>query len=188
MCLSLACSPTGEAQSWEGRAAEDHGWEGEGAPCETWGTRIHTLAYTCLNSKEFKHVHKSYTHTLTLCSDCFNRQRGRKGRRLMLRRRQMRSPRRSLPWLAWAPSTAATCRRWFFSPNFWHAIPPRVCIFKIGGNEYYKNMTYVWVWLVALQADSKRGKKQTEREKKKKILAERRKPLNIDHLSEDKLK
>lgn len=42
---------------------------------------------------------------------------------------------------------------------------------------------------VVLQADSKKGgKKQTEREKKKKILAERRKPLNIDHLSEDKLK
>uniref|UniRef100_A0A9J7YDC0 Troponin T2e, cardiac n=2 Tax=Cyprinus carpio TaxID=7962 RepID=A0A9J7YDC0_CYPCA len=34
----------------------------------------------------------------------------------------------------------------------------------------------------------KGAKKQTEREKKRKILAERRKPLNIDHLSEDKLK
>ncbi|XP_051548135.1 troponin T, cardiac muscle isoforms-like [Myxocyprinus asiaticus] len=34
----------------------------------------------------------------------------------------------------------------------------------------------------------KGAKKQTEREKKKKILAERRKPLNTDHLSEDKLK
>uniref|UniRef100_A0A3P8WCD8 Troponin T, cardiac muscle isoforms-like n=1 Tax=Cynoglossus semilaevis TaxID=244447 RepID=A0A3P8WCD8_CYNSE len=30
--------------------------------------------------------------------------------------------------------------------------------------------------------------KQTEREKKKKILAERRKQLNVDHLNEDKLK
>lgn len=39
------------------------------------------------------------------------------------------------------------------------------------------------------QADQKRGgKKETEREKKKKILAARRKALNIDHLSEDKLK
>lgn len=39
------------------------------------------------------------------------------------------------------------------------------------------------------QADGRKGgKKQTEREKKKKVLAERRKPLNIDHLSEDKLK
>ncbi|XP_053093059.1 troponin T type 3a (skeletal, fast) isoform X4 [Pangasianodon hypophthalmus] len=39
------------------------------------------------------------------------------------------------------------------------------------------------------KADSKRGgKKQTEREKKRKILAERRKPLNIDHLNEDKLR
>lgn len=38
------------------------------------------------------------------------------------------------------------------------------------------------------QADQKRGKKQTAREMKKKILAERRKPLNIDHLSEDKLR
>ncbi|KAI2648205.1 Troponin T, fast skeletal muscle isoforms [Labeo rohita] len=39
------------------------------------------------------------------------------------------------------------------------------------------------------RADAKKGgKKQTEREKKKKILAERRKPLNVDHLSEDKLR
>lgn len=38
------------------------------------------------------------------------------------------------------------------------------------------------------RADQKRGKKQTEREKKKKILAERRKPLNIDHLNEEKIR
>nr|XP_014434882.1 troponin T, fast skeletal muscle isoform X3 [Pelodiscus sinensis] len=38
------------------------------------------------------------------------------------------------------------------------------------------------------KADQKRGKKQTAREMKKKILAERRKPLNIDHLNEDKLR
>lgn len=39
------------------------------------------------------------------------------------------------------------------------------------------------------QGEGRKGaKKQTEREKKKKILADRRKPLNIDHLSEDKLK
>ncbi|XP_016775615.2 troponin T, fast skeletal muscle isoform X1 [Pan troglodytes] len=38
------------------------------------------------------------------------------------------------------------------------------------------------------KADQKRGKKQTAREMKKKILAERRKPLNIDHLGEDKLR
>ncbi|CAN0422656.1 unnamed protein product [Lampetra fluviatilis] len=34
----------------------------------------------------------------------------------------------------------------------------------------------------------RKGKKVTEREKKRKILGERRKALNIDHLSEDKLK
>ena len=33
---------------------------------------------------------------------------------------------------------------------------------------------------------SKPNKRQTEREKKRKILADRRKPLNIDHLSNDK--
>lgn len=42
--------------------------------------------------------------------------------------------------------------------------------------------------MVSSQADQKRGKKQTARELKKKILAERRKPLNIDHMSEDKLR
>ncbi|XP_043932074.1 troponin T, cardiac muscle isoforms-like [Protopterus annectens] len=38
------------------------------------------------------------------------------------------------------------------------------------------------------KTEKKCGKKQTEREKKKKILAERRKPLNIDNMAEDKLK
>uniref|UniRef100_A0A3Q4M1P4 Troponin T2e, cardiac n=1 Tax=Neolamprologus brichardi TaxID=32507 RepID=A0A3Q4M1P4_NEOBR len=38
-------------------------------------------------------------------------------------------------------------------------------------------------------SDGKRGaKKQTEREKKRKILAERKKPLNVERLNEDKLK
>ncbi|XP_017282249.1 troponin T, fast skeletal muscle isoforms isoform X5 [Kryptolebias marmoratus] len=36
--------------------------------------------------------------------------------------------------------------------------------------------------------DQKRGKKQTEREKKKKVLAERLKPLNVDSLSDDQLR
>ncbi|CAL8242253.1 unnamed protein product [Merluccius merluccius] len=37
--------------------------------------------------------------------------------------------------------------------------------------------------------DIKKGaKKQTEREKKRKILADRRKPLNMEHLNEDKVK
>ncbi|XP_032379088.1 troponin T2d, cardiac isoform X1 [Etheostoma spectabile] len=37
--------------------------------------------------------------------------------------------------------------------------------------------------------DNRKGaKKQTEREKKKKILADRRKALNVDHLNEEKLK
>ncbi|XP_029986795.1 troponin T, fast skeletal muscle isoforms-like isoform X1 [Sphaeramia orbicularis] len=38
------------------------------------------------------------------------------------------------------------------------------------------------------RVEGKRGKKQTEREKKKKVLAERCKPLNIENFSEDKLK
>ncbi|XP_042320900.1 troponin T, cardiac muscle isoform X5 [Sceloporus undulatus] len=38
------------------------------------------------------------------------------------------------------------------------------------------------------KTEKKSGKKQTEREKKKKILSERRKPFNIDHLNEDKLR
>ncbi|XP_039880740.1 troponin T, fast skeletal muscle isoforms-like isoform X1 [Simochromis diagramma] len=36
--------------------------------------------------------------------------------------------------------------------------------------------------------EQRRGKKQTEREKKKKVLAERCKPLNVDNLSDDKLR
>lgn len=37
------------------------------------------------------------------------------------------------------------------------------------------------------KVEPKRGKKLTEREKKTKILMERRKPLNIDHLNQEKL-
>ncbi|NXJ68455.1 TNNT2 protein, partial [Rostratula benghalensis] len=38
------------------------------------------------------------------------------------------------------------------------------------------------------KSEKKGGKRQTEREKKKKILSERRKPLNIDHLNEERLR
>ncbi|XP_068442538.1 troponin T2c, cardiac [Clinocottus analis] len=37
------------------------------------------------------------------------------------------------------------------------------------------------------KVDQKKGKKLTAREEKKKLLMERRKPLNIDHLNQDKL-
>ncbi|KAG7240701.1 hypothetical protein INR49_026590 [Caranx melampygus] len=50
------------------------------------------------------------------------------------------------------------------------------------------NMTQQYAGVQQRQDGKKGAKKQTEREKKRKILAERRKPLNIDHLSEDKLK
>ncbi|KAL0962745.1 hypothetical protein UPYG_G00344820 [Umbra pygmaea] len=50
------------------------------------------------------------------------------------------------------------------------------------------NMTHTYAGIQQKQ-DGKRGaKKQTEREKKKKILADRKKPLVIEHLTEDKLK
>uniref|UniRef100_A0A8C2WLH1 Troponin T3, fast skeletal type n=1 Tax=Cyclopterus lumpus TaxID=8103 RepID=A0A8C2WLH1_CYCLU len=38
------------------------------------------------------------------------------------------------------------------------------------------------------KVEQKRGKKQTEREKKKKIMSERCKPLNVDGFSEDNLR
>ncbi|CAH2319150.1 troponin T, slow skeletal muscle isoform X1 [Pelobates cultripes] len=39
-----------------------------------------------------------------------------------------------------------------------------------------------------VKAEQKRGKRQTGREMKRKILAERHKPLNIDHMNENQLK
>ncbi|KAJ8249923.1 hypothetical protein COCON_G00231390 [Conger conger] len=50
------------------------------------------------------------------------------------------------------------------------------------------NMTQQYAGIQQKGEGRKGAKKQTEREKKKKILADRRKPLAIDHLSEDKLK
>lgn len=59
----------------------------------------------------------------------------------------------------------------------------RWAVFSLPVPQFFSRVNSV------MQQDGKRGaKKQTEREKKRKILAERRKPLNIDHLSEDKLK
>lgn len=38
------------------------------------------------------------------------------------------------------------------------------------------------------QAEQRRGKRQTGREMKLRILAERKKPLNIEHMREDELR
>lgn len=38
------------------------------------------------------------------------------------------------------------------------------------------------------QTEKRSGKRQTEREKKKKILSERRKSLDIENMSQEKLK
>lgn len=56
-------------------------------------------------------------------------------------------------------------------------------------SSFYAN-SYVNIIIIAeRKGEGRKGaKKQTEREKKKKILAERRKPLTVDHLSDDKLK
>ncbi|TRY56141.1 hypothetical protein DNTS_015263 [Danionella cerebrum] len=50
------------------------------------------------------------------------------------------------------------------------------------------NMTHQYGGIQQRGEGRKGAKKQTEREKKKKILADRRKPLTVDHLSDDKLK
>jgi DNA repair exonuclease SbcCD ATPase subunit len=50
------------------------------------------------------------------------------------------------------------------------------------------NMSQHYGGYLARNDRNKGNKRQTEREKKRKVLQERRKPLNIDHLSGDKLK
>ncbi|XP_024605402.1 troponin T, cardiac muscle isoform X2 [Neophocaena asiaeorientalis asiaeorientalis] len=50
------------------------------------------------------------------------------------------------------------------------------------------NMMHFGGYIQKAQTERKTGKRQTEREKKKKILAERRKVLAIDHLNEDQLR
>uniref|UniRef100_UPI0035902A45 troponin T, cardiac muscle isoforms-like n=1 Tax=Myxine glutinosa TaxID=7769 RepID=UPI0035902A45 len=50
------------------------------------------------------------------------------------------------------------------------------------------NMTMQYGNFLSKNERGRGGKKQTEREKKKKILSERHKPLNIEHLNEDKLR
>lgn len=56
-------------------------------------------------------------------------------------------------------------------------------------SSFYADSFTNIIIIAELKGEGRKGaKKQTEREKKKKILADRRKPLNIDHLSDDKLK
>jgi len=50
------------------------------------------------------------------------------------------------------------------------------------------NMSQHYGGYLARNDRQKGNRRQTEREKKRKLLAERRKPLNIDHLGTDKLK
>jgi len=50
------------------------------------------------------------------------------------------------------------------------------------------NMSMHYGGYLARGDRNKNNKRQTEREKKRKILADRRKPLNIDHLQSDKLR
>merc|ERR1712179_749127 len=50
------------------------------------------------------------------------------------------------------------------------------------------NMSMHYGGYLARGDRNKNNKRQTEREKKRKVLAERRKPLNIDHLQSEKLK
>ncbi|XP_016329016.1 troponin T, cardiac muscle isoforms-like, partial [Sinocyclocheilus anshuiensis] len=50
------------------------------------------------------------------------------------------------------------------------------------------NMTHQYGGIQQKGEGRKGAKKQTEREKKKKILADRRKPLSVDHLNDDKLR
>ncbi|XP_004375360.1 troponin T, cardiac muscle isoform X4 [Trichechus manatus latirostris] len=50
------------------------------------------------------------------------------------------------------------------------------------------NLMHFGGYIQKAQTERKSGKRQTEREKKKKILAERRKVLAIDHLNEDQLR
>jgi len=50
------------------------------------------------------------------------------------------------------------------------------------------NMSMHYGGYLARGDRNKNNKRQTEREKKRKLLAERRKPLNIDHLQSEKLK
>nr|XP_031531742.1 ladinin-1 [Vicugna pacos] len=50
------------------------------------------------------------------------------------------------------------------------------------------NMMHFGGYIQKAETERKSGKRQTEREKKKKILAERRKVLAIDHLNEDQLR
>lgn len=46
----------------------------------------------------------------------------------------------------------------------------------------------MFFYLTFMQTEKRSGKRQTEREKKKKILNERRKSLDIENLNQDKLK
>ncbi len=60
--------------------------------------------------------------------------------------------------------------------------------FIININVLLKYIVYTLLYDVVLQIERRSGKKQTEREKKKKILSDRRKPLDNDNSSDSALR
>lgn len=60
--------------------------------------------------------------------------------------------------------------------------------FNSGGFQKVTIVTFITEIILFLKTDKRSGKRQTEREKKKKILNERRKSLDIENLSQERLK
>lgn len=60
--------------------------------------------------------------------------------------------------------------------------------FNSGGFQKAPLVTFITEIILFLKTDKRSGKRQTEREKKKKILNERRKSLDIENMSQERLK
>lgn len=157
----------GQAPFWESGAAKNPQWEGEGASEASWGK---ILTKATVMSYKLPAVTPTSLFSLYRCA---HRTSERVKRRRRPREEQRMTPRRRKPWPAF--TLEVTCRNWWGSGEL------------ITGSEVV-GRTKTIIMLLSPQTEKRSGKRQTEREKKKKILSERRKSLDIENKSQERLK
>lgn len=158
---------SGEAPLWACGAAKDTQWARQRTSKATWGWDVlHLLViYTNTTNNNF-YCYLFYSMVACFCLP------GREGSQRGGRGKE-------------------TSRRWRQEEKDLDQ-PPLWRLHAEAGNKiriFHKNLVSTDPQSVSFSQNEKRsGKRQTEREKKKKILSERRKSLDIDNLGQEKLK
>lgn len=170
----------GEAPFWASRAAKDPQWERERATEASRGMIVFKLQWCHLYSPHLLNVPPPAISLWVICffrmRELVRKKRRPRGERRMTLRRRKPSP---------ASILEATCRSWWARGGIQSGFFPEV---KVQVLKMWRMVTGNIFHYIYPQTEKRSGKRQTEREKKKKILSERRKSLNIENLNQERLK